>query len=78
MMKRSVYLRVPSDIADLIELDQDANVTLHLVDQGTQVSLIYTISGSNAGARLRPSRSRRQISGQVEAENRHAEELTQQ
>ena len=45
-LKQSVYVRVPSDIADLIGMDPNAEVTLNLEEQDEQFLLIYAVRKS--------------------------------
>jgi hypothetical protein len=42
-LNRSIYVRVPNDIADLIGLDGEADITLRFQDAGEEVFLIYSI-----------------------------------
>lgn len=51
-LKQSIYFRVPSDIADLIGLDPNADVTLTLREQDSRFLLIYSVNKlANAEAR---------------------------
>jgi hypothetical protein len=43
MLKQSVYFRVPNDIADLIGIEPQAEVTLSLEDQSDRFLLIYSV-----------------------------------
>jgi hypothetical protein len=43
-LKQSIYFRVPSDIADLIGLDSNADVTLTLREQDSRFLLIYSVN----------------------------------
>jgi hypothetical protein len=43
-LKQSIYFRVPSDIADLIGLDSNADVTLTLREQDNRFLLIYCVN----------------------------------
>lgn len=43
-LKQSVYFRVPNDIADLIGIDTDAEVTLTLEEQHERFLLIYSVT----------------------------------
>jgi hypothetical protein len=45
-LKQSIYLRVPSNIADLTEMEPDDEVTLKLSEQNNQFLLIYLLSKS--------------------------------
>jgi hypothetical protein len=42
-LNRSIYVRVPNDIADLIGIDGEADITLRFQDAGEEFSLIYSI-----------------------------------
>jgi hypothetical protein len=42
-LNKSIYVRVPNDIADLIGIDGQADVTLRLQDDGDECFLIYAI-----------------------------------
>ncbi len=42
-LKQSVYIRVPNDIADLIGIDSDTEVTLNLEEQEERFLLIYSV-----------------------------------
>ncbi len=42
-LNKSIYVRVPNDIADLIGIDGQADVTLRLQDMGEEFFLIYAI-----------------------------------
>lgn len=52
-LKQSIYFRVPIDIADLIGLDPNAEVTLNLEERDDQFLLIYSV-GKGPTARPRP------------------------
>jgi hypothetical protein len=43
MLKQSVYLRVPSDIAELIDMNPNAQVTLNLEEQEDEFLLTYSV-----------------------------------
>jgi len=45
-LNRSVYFRVPNDIADLIGIDAEAGVTLNLEEQDDKFLLIYSVTKS--------------------------------
>ena len=47
-LRRSIYIRVPNDIADLIGVSPEANFTLKLVDAGEQYLLIYSVTKESA------------------------------
>lgn len=42
-LKQSIYLRVPSNIADLIGMDAEAQVTLRIEEQNEQFLLVYAV-----------------------------------
>ena len=42
-MKKSVYFRVPSDIVDLIELEDNSQVALTLEEKDDRHLLIYSV-----------------------------------
>jgi len=42
-LKRSIYFRVPNDIVDLINLDDDAQVTLTLEEKSDRHLLVYSV-----------------------------------
>jgi hypothetical protein len=42
-LNKSIYLRVPSDIADLIDMDQHGEVTLSFEQQDDRFLLIYSV-----------------------------------
>jgi hypothetical protein len=42
-LKQSIYFRVPSDIADLIDIQKDAEVMLKLEEQEGQYLLTYYV-----------------------------------
>ncbi len=42
-LKQSIYFRVPNDIADLTEIDQDTEVTLGIEEQEDQFLLKYAV-----------------------------------
>ena len=46
ILNKSVYIRVPNDIADLIGIDKDAMFELTLKTTGSEVSLIYSVKHS--------------------------------
>jgi hypothetical protein len=45
-LKQSIYLRVPSNIVDLIGMDGDAEVTMTLGEQDDQFILSYQVAKS--------------------------------
>ncbi len=47
-LNKSIYVRVPNDIADLIGIDGQADVTLRLQDAGEEFFLIYAIRKGKA------------------------------
>jgi hypothetical protein len=42
-LNRSIYVRVPNDIADLIGIDGETDITLKFQDAGEESFLIYSI-----------------------------------
>jgi len=42
-LKRSVYFRVPNDIADLISIEDDSHVTLTLEERNDRYLLVYSV-----------------------------------
>jgi hypothetical protein len=42
-LNKSIYVRVPNDIADLIGVDGQTDVTLRLQDAGDEFFLIYAV-----------------------------------
>lgn len=42
-LNKSIYVRVPNDIADLIGITRQAEVTLKLEDAGDEFFLIYAV-----------------------------------
>jgi hypothetical protein len=42
-LNKSIYVRVPNDIADLIGIDKDAEFALTLETSGNEVSLVYSV-----------------------------------
>lgn len=46
MLKQSIYLRVPSNIADLIGMDAGEDVTMTLGEDEDQIILIYSFAKS--------------------------------
>ena len=46
MLKQSIYLRVPSNIADLIGMDAGADVTMTLGEDEDQIILKYSVAKS--------------------------------
>ena len=42
-LKRSVYFRVPNDIVDLINLEDESQVTLTLEEKGDRHLLVYSV-----------------------------------
>jgi hypothetical protein len=47
-LNKSIYVRVPNDIADLIGIDKDAELALTLETTGNEVSLVYSVKRSKA------------------------------
>jgi len=48
-LNKSIYVRVPNDIADLIGLDQLAELIFNLEDNGDEFSLIYSAKKKSSG-----------------------------
>ncbi len=46
-LNKSIYVRVPNDIADLIGVDGQAEVTLRLQEAGEEFFLIYAVRKAN-------------------------------
>jgi len=44
MLGHSIYVRVPNDIADLIEVNPEANFTLRLEERQEEFQLIYSVA----------------------------------
>lgn len=42
-LNRSIYVRVPNDIADLIGIDREADIALRVQDSNGEFLLIYSI-----------------------------------
>jgi hypothetical protein len=42
-LKKSVYLRVPSDIVDLMSLEDNSPITLTLVEKNDRHLLVYSV-----------------------------------
>ena len=55
MLKQSVYFRVPNDIADLIGIEPQADVTLSLEDQNDRYLLIYSVKKPHVLGEQNPS-----------------------
>ena len=47
-LNKSIYVRVPNDIADLIGIDKDAEFALTLETSGNEVSLVYSLKPSTS------------------------------
>jgi len=45
-LNKSIYVRVPNDIADLIGIDKDTEFALTLETAGNAVSLVYAVKRS--------------------------------
>ena len=45
-LNKSIYVRVPNDIADLVGIDKDAELALTLETKGNEVSLVYSVKRS--------------------------------
>jgi hypothetical protein len=61
-LKQSIYFRVPNDIADLISIEPNAEVTLSLQDQDKQFLLVYSVTKSPIAEQARPFAQRIQNS----------------
>jgi hypothetical protein len=46
-LNKSIYVRVPNDIADLIGIDKDAEFALTLETSGNEVSLVYSVKSAS-------------------------------
>jgi len=54
-LKRSIYFRVPNDIVDLINLEDNSQVTLTLEEKDDRHLLVYSVLKNNPlGTRLAP------------------------
>ncbi|MCJ7760652.1 hypothetical protein MUP59_05865 [Candidatus Bathyarchaeota archaeon] len=49
LLKQSVYFRVPSSIADLVEIHPNSQVTLHVKEQDDRFLLTYSVEKSQGG-----------------------------
>ena len=47
-LKQSIYLRVPNDIADLIEIDPEAEITMRFDEQDERYLLVYVVKKSHS------------------------------
>ena len=47
-LKQSIYLRVPNDIADLIEIEPEADITMHFDEQEERYLLVYAVKKSRS------------------------------
>ena len=56
-LKQSIYLRVPNDIADLIEIDPEAEITMHFDEQDEHYLLVYAVKKSHSHLKPRGSAS---------------------
>lgn len=54
-LKQSIYVRVPNDIADLIGIGPNTEVTLNLQDETEQFLLIYSVRKSGISKETRIS-----------------------
>ncbi len=50
-LNKSIYVRVPNDIADLIGVDGQTDVTLRLQDAGDEFYLVYAIRKGTTSTR---------------------------
>jgi antitoxin component of MazEF toxin-antitoxin module len=48
-LNKSIYVRIPNDIADLIGIDSETDVTLRLQDAVEESFLIYAIRKARTG-----------------------------
>ena len=55
-LNKSIYIRVPNDIADLIGIDGLAELTLNIVDRGDEFYLVY--SGRKPHVNLSPDQEK--------------------
>jgi hypothetical protein len=51
-LNKSIYLRVPSDIADLIGVEDESQVTLTLEERDDRHLLIYSLPKDNTSAKV--------------------------
>lgn len=54
-LRQTVYFRVPNDIADLIGIDPEAEVTLNLEEHENEFLLKYTVTKPRIKQALRQS-----------------------
>ena len=47
-LNKSIYIRIPNDIADLIGIDKAAEFALTLETAGSEVSLVYSVKRPKA------------------------------
>ena len=47
-LKQSIYLRIPNDIADLIEIDPEADITMQIDEQDERYLLVYAVKKSHS------------------------------
>jgi hypothetical protein len=47
-LNKSIYVRVPNDIADLVGIDKDAEFALTLETAGNEVALVYAVKRPRA------------------------------
>jgi hypothetical protein len=63
-VKQSIYLRVPNDIADLIEIDPETDITMRFDEQDERYLLVYAVRKSHSHVKASvpgslPQRSRK-------------------
>jgi hypothetical protein len=65
-LNKSIYLRVPNDIADLIEIDHQAGVTLTFEEQVDRFLLVYSVQKETLAPHLATSQFSHEGYGRVE------------
>ena len=58
-MNKSIYVRVPNDIAHLIGLDNQVEVSFSFEDHANQLRLIYSLSKPNSDTANNPAEARK-------------------
>ncbi len=53
-LNKSIYVRIPNDIADLIGIEGETDVTLRLQDAGEEFFLIYAIRKARTSLPYQP------------------------
>ena len=77
-LKQSIYLRIPNDIADLIEIDPEAEITMRIDEQDEWYLLVYAVkkpqshlgSGLSGSLYQRSRRSKGNVRGHVVKDRR--------